>query len=328
MLAGVLCGATAAGKSALALRIAEANGFEIISADSRQIYRGLSVGVNAPTEAERARVRHHLVGFLDPSESFSPREFPARVHAILEAHPGKGFLVAGGSGLYLKALLYPSARDRGPTPESVREEVKRRLEEKGAEALLAELKEIDPEGARGLHKNDAYRIAKRWENVLITGEGYGGYAGAAELDPRFADTPVLWIDVDRELLYRRIDARAEAMARAGWPEEARALAARPGWGDLPGATSLGYREMAAVGEGSVPLEKALAEIRKRTRNYAKRQITFFRRQLPAAERWEEADLVKALEACAWDWEAFRRRRGELGRLATPHGSRASGGSNP
>ena len=126
MIATVLCGATATGKSALALRLARANGFEIISADSRQIYRGFSIGTNAPSEAELV-VPHHLIGFLDPAQVFSPRAYPGHVHALLAANPATRFLVVGGTGLYLKELLYPSAFDRGPTPEAVKMEVQEKF---------------------------------------------------------------------------------------------------------------------------------------------------------------------------------------------------------
>src|SRR5688500_16844532 len=105
MVVAILAGPTAVGKSALALRLAEANGFEILSADSRQIYRGFRIGTGAPTDAEAARVWHHLVGCLDPAEAFSHREYPARVHALLAERPDARFLVVGGTGLYLKELL-------------------------------------------------------------------------------------------------------------------------------------------------------------------------------------------------------------------------------
>lgn len=307
MLAAILAGATSVGKSSLALRLAERNGFEILSADSRQIYRGFAVGTGAPTPAEAARVPHHLVGFLDPDRAFSPRDYPARVHALLSARPEARFLLVGGTGLYLKELLYPSVRDRGPTPEAIRREVQAHLEREGPAALHAELLRLDPDSLRGVHPNDAYRIAKRWENHLITGEGYASFA-AAEPDPRFVGLPFLWVDDEREALYARIDARVQAMADAGWLEEVRALlAARPDWRDLPAMSSLGYREMAEVAEGRLGLPEALALIKKKTRNYAKRQRTFFRHQFPGARRFVLADLKGGLEAVGWDWEVFRAR---------------------
>lgn len=305
MIAAILCGPTAVGKSALALRLAEANGFEILSADSRQIYRGLVIGTGAPSASERAQVPHHLVGFLDPSEAFSHREYPSRVHALLAERPGTRFLLVGGTGLYLKELLFPSARDRGPTPEAIRLQVKERLDREGAPALHAELMRLDPESLRGVHPNDAYRVAKRWENHLITGEGYAGFA-PSEPDPRFTSVPILRVEDERAALYARIDQRVADMVRAGWLEEVRGLMSREGWQDFPGFSSLGYREIAAVIQGA-PLAPTLADIQKKTRNYAKRQETFFRNQFPAAQGWPVARLREALEAYAWDWSAFAER---------------------
>ena len=305
MVVAILCGATAVGKSALALQLAEANGFEIISADSRQIYRGLSVGTGAPTPAETAKVPHHLVAFLDPSQAFSPREYPVHVHGLLAERPETKFILVGGTGLYLKELLYPAARDRGPTPEAIRLEVQARLGREGSARMHAELLHLDPESLQGVHPNDAYRIAKRWEHHLITGESYAGFAGPAVMDERFAKVPLLWMDQDRETLYSRIDARVEAMAASGWLDEVRGLRSLPLWRELPALSSLGYREMAEVAEGTRPLAEAIREIRKKTRNYAKRQTTFFRHQFPTARRWEAPALLAALEEACWEWDAFQ-----------------------
>lgn len=305
MVVAILCGATAVGKSALALRMAEANGFEIIAADSRQIYRGLSVGTGAPTPAETAKVPHHLVSFLDPSQSFSPREYPARVHALLAERPDTDFLIVGGTGLYLKELLYPAARDRGPTPEPIRSAVQERLAREGSAALHAELSLLDPESLVGVHPNDAYRVAKRWENHLITGEGYAGFAGAPSLDTRFVGVPILWMDDEKTALYERIDRRVVEMIRAGWLEEIRTLMARQEWRDFPAMSSLGYREMAEVVQGGKTLAQVQGEIQKKTRKYAKRQVTFFRHQFPTALPWSPAGLEAALGSSGWRWDRFR-----------------------
>ena len=191
----------------------------------------------------------------------------------------------------------------------MKEEVQRRLREKGPAALHAELAAADPESAAAVHPNDAYRIAKRWENLLLMGESYARLAGPPVRDPRYADAPIVWIDREREDLYRRIDARVEAMMRAGWIEEARALAAGPAWRGSPAASSLGYAEMTDVAEGRSSPADALAAVKHRTRNYAKRQRTFFRRQLPGTIRWEAEAFAALCEACAWRWEAVAPRLG-------------------
>lgn len=304
MLVAVLCGATAAGKSALAFRLAKANGFEIISADSRQIYRGLEIGTGAPSAAEKAQVPHHLIGTVDPAYGFSPREYPVHVHRILEERPDARFLIVGGTGLYLKELLYPSPFDRGPTPEPIKLQVQERIRSEGLERLHAELLRLDPEGAASIHPNDAYRIAKRLENLLLTGQSYARFTGPPVPDPRLQSAPILWLDADRDPLYARIDARVEAMARGGWLEETRRLMENPAWRAQPAFSSLGYAEMTEVADGRMSLASAIAAIRKQTRNYAKRQRTFFRRQLPAAKRWDVDVLHNVLERYDWRWTAF------------------------
>ena len=306
MLIAALCGATAVGKSEAALRLAQANGFEILSADSRQIYRGLALGTGAPSPAERAAVPHHLIGFADPALPFSPRAFPPLVHALLESRPDARFLAVGGTGLYLKELFFPPPFDRGPTPEAVKAEVQERLRLRGAPALHAELMEVDPASAAAVHPNDAYRIAKRWENLILMGESYTALAGPAQRDPRFAEVPILWLDRERDDLYRRIDARVESMVRSGWSEEARALAADPNWRSSPAFSSLGYAEMTDLAEGRLAPDAALEGIRRRTRNYAKRQRTFFRRQLPGAIRWDADAFTALCEAHGWRWEGIAK----------------------
>ncbi len=318
MLVAVLCGATAVGKSALALRLAQANGFEIISADSRQIYRGLGIGTGAPSAAERVAVPHHLVGICDPSEPFSPRMYPPLVHALLEAQPGKRFLLVGGTGLYLKELLFPSPFDRGPTPDAIKAQVQDRLRVEGLASMYAELARLDPEAAASVHPNDAYRIAKRWENLLLMGESYTKLTGPVTRDPRYAATPIVWVDAEREELYRRIDARVEAMAKYGWVDEARRLAADPAWRSSPGCSSLGYAEMTDVAEGKIDLRAAVAAIQQRSRNYAKRQGTFFSRQLPGALRWDCAALESLCASVDWRWEALANK------LENPGNSEESG----
>jgi tRNA dimethylallyltransferase len=125
------------------------------------------------------------------------------------------------------------------------------------------------------------------------------------MDARFEGVPLLVLERDRSGLYRRIDARVEAMVESGWVEEARRLAAKPGWKNFPAANSLGYPEMTAVAEGALGIEEAIRRIQKQTRNYAKRQITFFGHQFPAIRPWQAEALTGSLEKCGWNWESFK-----------------------
>ena len=303
MIAAVLCGATASGKSALAFKLAKANGFEIIAADSRQIYRGFEIGTNAPTELER-QLPHHLLGFLDPIQNFSPRAYPRMVHTLLAEHPHTRFLVVGGTGLYLKELLFPSPFDRGPTPENIREEVREKILHSGLGHWHSELLRLDPEGMKNVHPNDTYRIAQRLENQLITGESYTLLGGPPIPDPRLVDVPVLCIGLEREELYSRIDKRVTQMLAAGWMDEVRNLMSLPDWESLAPYNSLGYADFTEVAKGLIPLSEAIRRIRKQTRNYAKRQVTFFSRQLPSAIHWNAHALESTFNGCDWSWETF------------------------
>lgn len=304
MIAAVLCGPTSIGKSRLALKLAKANGFEIISADSRQIYRGFSLGTNAPSEAE-LQIPHHLIGFLEPHQPCSPRDFPTFVHQILDSHPQKKFLIVGGTGLYIKELLYPSPFDRGATPEDIKAKVQEKIRTQGLPSLFAEMRKLDPQGTESLHPNDIYRITKRWENFLITGESYVNLTGPLILNPRFQNVPVISLQLDRDQLYARINDRVEEMMRQGWQREVENFLTIPGWENWPAFSSLGYREMADVIFGKINLKDAIEKIQKQTRNYAKRQLTFFRHQLPVAEQWQALELEMHLERLGWNWLGFK-----------------------
>ncbi len=304
MISCVLSGPTASGKSSLAIRLAKANGFEIICADSRQIYQGMELGTNAPNADEKV-IPHHLLGFLNPTEHYSPRTFARDVHILLGKNPQTNFLLVGGTGLYIKELLFPSPFDRGATPDNIRLEAKAKLNEQGLSFWHGELVKVDPEGMRKVHPNDTYRILQRLENQLMqAGTSYTDFTGPALPDPRFENTGIIALEMDRQKLYDRIDARVETMVQAGWMNEVKSLMEIPNWENLPAYNSLGYGELTLVLQKKIELSEAIGKIRKRTRNYAKRQNTFFRKQLPKVQLWDPAPLEATLEACQWDWNRF------------------------
>lgn len=310
-LLAVLAGPTASGKTALALRWAEAlrptSAIEILSADSRQLYRDLVVGTGTPTEEDRQGIPHHLLGVLDPSEACSPRRFRAEAEAIVAARPETDFLVVGGTGLYLREWMYPGAEERGETPRAVREAAAAAIAESGLEAVHADLTAKDPAGMHRVDPNDSYRITKRLENWLHTGRSYAAPKPEEPLNPLFANVPFLWLEPERKELHGRIEARAEAMFRNGWAEEVRALLAPPRSCDplrTPAFNAIGYREIAAALASGKPPESVLGTVVARTRQYAKKQMTFFRHQFPRAAAWEPSALEQALGAAGWNARAL------------------------
>jgi tRNA dimethylallyltransferase len=299
-LLAILAGPTASGKTALALRWAAETGSEIISADSRQLYAGFRVGTGSPTEQELRSVPHHLVGSLDPAESYSPRRFRADAEALVVGRPGVNFLVVGGTGLYLREWMFPGAEERGETPRAIRDAATAAIAERGLDAVHAELTEKDPEGMHRVDPHDAYRVQKRLENWLHTGRSYAAPKPAEPLNPLFESIPFLWLHPERKELHHRIEARAQAMFRDGWVDEVSLLKTRFDPMRTPAFNAIGYREIAdALAQGKDAVA-TLQTVVARTRQYAKKQVTFFRHQFPQAVAWEPEALARALEAAHWD----------------------------
>jgi tRNA dimethylallyltransferase len=305
----VLAGPTASGKTALALRWAAKRGFAILSADSRQLYRDFVIGTGCPPESERGEIPHFMLGVLDPRESYAPRRFAAEAAAVAAAHPDVTFLVVGGTGLYLREWMYPGAEERAETPREIREAAAARIAGEGLEAVHAELTTLDPAGMHRVDPADTYRVTKRLENWLHTGRSYAVPKTEEPLNPLFADVPFLWMEPERKELHRRIEARAKAMFAEGWADEVRALMAPPFSYDplrTPAFNAIGYREIAdALARGKAP-ESMLDTVVARTRQYAKKQVTFFRHQFQNAQAWEPSALAAALEAADWDGKRLVR----------------------
>jgi tRNA dimethylallyltransferase len=296
-LVAVLAGPTASGKSALALRWAEARGLHILSADSRQLYRGFAIGTGAPTADDLRKVPHHLVGSVDPSEPFSPARFRAEARALVAAHPGANFLVVGGTGLYLKEWMRPSA-ERGETPPAIRAAAEEELRAKGPAAVHAELRALDPEAMEGIDPRDRHRVLKRLENWRATGRSYKAPESAP--DPSFEGVPFLWLDPARDALHRSIEIRVKRMLAEGWGDEVQRLMRAHDPESTPAFNALGYRELArALRLGHAP-ETVLEVILARTRQYAKKQVTFFRHQFPGSRAFEPGVLAQKLESSGWN----------------------------
>lgn len=290
-------GPTASGKSALAIRLASELGGEIVNYDSVQIYRGFDIGSAKTPVAERGGVPHHLLDVCEPGGLFSAGDF-SRLgrRAVREiAARGKTPVLAGGTGFYLRALL--EGLFEGPARD---EELRARLEPRGAARLHGLLKRLDPESAARIHPNDEPKLVRALEVRLIEGAPLAGVLRRG-LEPLegFA-VRKLFLDPPREALYNRIERRTARMFEEGLEEEVRALLAAGAPRDAWAFSALGYRQALLLVDGRLSRQEAIADTARATRNYAKRQLTWFRNQEPDAERLEgfgddEAIQARALE---------------------------------
>jgi tRNA dimethylallyltransferase len=274
---GFIVGPTGAGKSALALEVAERLGAEIVNADSRQFYRGLDIGTAKPTLAERGRIPHHLIDVRDPGRPLDVAEFGVLARSAIAdiAARGRVPLVVGGSGLYLRVLrggIFP-----GPAASAqTRARLARIAAEQGVSHLHARLAEADPEAANRIGHNDLYRIVRALEVYELTGEPISHHQrrhGFA--DPGY-DSMMVGIAPEREQLYDAINRRFDAMVAAGLVEEVSALLGNGFAPDAPVLKTIGYRQIAAFVRGALTFDDAIALAKRDSRRLAKRQMTWFR----------------------------------------------------
>ena len=278
----LIAGPTASGKSALALMLAEALGGTIINADAMQVYRDLRILTARPLPAEEARVPHLLYGHVDAAENYSVGRWCVDASAALAAveRGGRLPILTGGTGLYFKALTRGLAAVPA-IPAQTRSAVRARLEREGIAALYAELSERDGATARRLMPGDRTRITRALEVILATGRSLADWQREGmtpALDPQLAVK--VFLDVDRAELYRRIDARFDAMLAAGALEEVRALASRRLDAALPAMKAHGVPWLIRHLNGEIDLAVAAEAAKRDIRRYSKRQATWFRHQLP------------------------------------------------
>jgi tRNA dimethylallyltransferase len=287
-------GATAVGKTAVALALAAGLGAEIVNADSLQVYRELTIGTAKPSLEERARASHHLIDVADPPEVYDAARYCREGREVLDDLRRRGVppLVVGGTGLYLKALLRGLFAEGEPAP-GVRDRVRRELGALGLPALYQRLLHLDPATAARLHPHDTYRIVRALEVMEATGRPLSEFIAAH----RFQDAPYevlkLGLALSREELYRRIEVRVELMLEAGWLEEVEGLLSRypP---TLKPLQALGYRHLINYLTGRWSWEEALTLLTRDTRRYAKRQLTWF--SSDPEVRWFHPDQIEAMAA--------------------------------
>jgi tRNA dimethylallyltransferase len=276
----VLTGPTASGKTQLAVELAERLGAEIVSMDSMALYRGLELGTAKPSAEDRQRVRHHLVDVLEPWESASVawwREQAATCCREIEGR-GRRVLLVGGTPFYLKVLLH-GLFDGPPADAAVRARLHQEAEANGPLVLHSRLVAADPAAASRLHPNDVRRVVRALEVLELTGRPLSAWQtqwAAAGAAPAADPCQILWLDLPREELYARIDARVDAMFAAGLVDEVRGLLALLRPLSREASQALGYKEVLAHLAGGPDLATTVAAVKTRTRNFAKRQITWFR----------------------------------------------------
>jgi len=294
----LIAGPTASGKSALALELAEKLGGVIVNADSMQVYRDLRIITARPSSEEERRLPHRLYGHIDAAENFSVGRWCEEAAAALaeaqrKAHPA---IVVGGTGLYFNAFTRGLAAVP-PIPANIREAVRARLASDGVAALHAELKWRDAAAAARLMPGDRARITRALEVVLATGRSlldWHEQNKPASLDP--ARAVKIFLAPERDDLLGRIDARFDAMMAAGALEEVRTLAARKLAPDLPAMKAHGVPWLVRHLEGEIKLDRAVAEAKRDTRQYTKRQATWFRNQLPDFAWVEPERALSEVEA--------------------------------
>ena len=272
-------GPTASGKTSLAVSLAGRYSGEIVSCDSMQIYRGMPIGTAQPTAEEQKRVKHHLVGFLEPGEDFSVSDYVTAASGIIDNLSSQGILpvLCGGTGLYARSLIYGADFSAESRDEELREKLQLEFQENGIECLYERLQALDAAAAEKIHINNHKRVLRALEYCIATGKRFSEQdSGKGSDSPRY-DFLMLGINYrDRETLYSRINLRVDEMLKEGLIDEAHEFYLQ----GLKGTASqaIGYKELFPYFEGKLSLEEAVENIKLGTRHYAKRQLTWFRRE--------------------------------------------------
>ena len=273
-----LVGATGVGKSRLSLELAERFRAEIIGVDSRQIYRGFAIGTAQPSKEDMAQVQHHLINFCDPAKAYSAGDFCSDVKGLFQQSPEKNFILVGGTGLYLQSLMLGLPQ----IPEidkSVRQSLEADCDKHGLAWLCDEARKADPESMQDADENNRHRILRILEVWRGTGRKLSEWKN--EREGGIGKIPVFWTIRSRENLYARINTRVDQMICDGWLDEVQKLSKTVPL-DAPAWQSLGYRELLDARD-STSADSVLEEVKKKTRNYAKRQITWFSRQVDSVQ---------------------------------------------
>ena len=281
-MATVLCvvGPTATGKTKMGVALAKRFDGEVVSVDSMQLYRGMAIGTAAPTQEEMEGIPHHMVAVADPAESWSAARYVHAADACVQDILGRGRLpvLVGGTGLYLDALIRGTDFAAGSQGTELRRQLQRRARQEGVETLLEELRRIDPAAAQKLHLRDEKRIIRALEVWYETGCTITEHDRQERQRPPKYNALYIGLDfLDRQDLRDRIDKRVDTMVEQGLLEEVETLLASGLPRDATALQAIGYKQFLAVAEGTATRQEAIEEVKLRSRQYAKRQLTWLRR---------------------------------------------------
>jgi len=275
----VITGPTGAGKSRLAIELAEMLDAEIIGADSVQVYKYMDIGSAKPTQEERARIPHHLIDIVYPDESFDAARYKTLTDIDCKqiASQGKRILVVGGTGLYIKALL-KGLFEAPPVSLEIRLQLAEQAKREGGEKLFHFLKRVDPHSAKHIHPHDTYRIIRALEIYEQTGKPISFFHGKHHFEHKPYRYILRGLHIDRKFLYERIERRVDLMVEQGLVEEVEKLLVMGYGPELKSMQTIGYRQMALFLQGKMNFGEAITTCKRDTRRFAKRQLTWFQAQ--------------------------------------------------
>ena len=277
----VIGGPTACGKTGFSIKLAKEIGGEIISADSMQVYRYMDIGTAKVTPEEADGVPHYLIDEFDPDEEYNVMLFQQKAKAYMEQIWAKGKvpILVGGTGFYINALLYDNDFTETENDTTYREDCYQLAQEQGPEVLFERLKKVDPEYAEIMHANNVKRVTRALEYHYLTGQKFSEHNAEQKEKETPYDAGVIILNMDREKLYERIELRIDIMMEQGLLEEVKGLLDKGYTPDLVSMQGIGYKEFIPYFNGECSLEEAVTQLKTNTRRFAKRQLTWFRRQI-------------------------------------------------
>ena len=292
----ILTGPTAVGKTDLSIKLSKELNAEIISADSMQIYKYMDVGSAKVTKEEMDGVCHYLIDEVTPDYSFSVSEFQERANNYIKeiTDKGKNVLVTGGTGLYLNSLIYNMDFAKSDANEELREQLRLELEENGIDYMHNKLRELDSDAADRIHKNNTKRVIRALE-VALSGKKMNDFSNDLKINEKYKPI-IIVLNREREHLYKRIDKRVDIMMENGLIEEVKNLLNMGYTKDMISMQGIGYKEIIKYLEGEYELDEAIEIIKRDSRRYAKRQLTWFRRYDDAKwfnlDEYDDSEILK------------------------------------